>query len=208
MKPFLLLIALLLMPFPAQAADCPPGVDPTYCQVAGATGGKVYSGTPEQAMQQLAADEAARAETSRQAEAARERERQMEQLRDFAPVALPFLLSLLLTFAVTRRPRRSHWFDLGYALACATAPIGIGIEYIYGFYHGGFHHGGFLQGGLSALLGLFNLTTSAVVLGAAIPAFVLSWLTKGHKASLWGWVVVSDMFLVGLVYFFVSGGMH
>lgn len=190
------LVFMFLTQF-ASAADCPAGADPVYCQVAEATGGKVYSGSPEEVTQQLMADEAARAAESRRIEVARQAAETREQLKEWAPVILPLLLPLLLTMVLTRRPRRSLLFDVGYGLACATAPIGVLIEYLYVFSQGY---------SSSALLGLLDITSIAVILVLAVPAFMLSWLTKGDKGLLWGGAAMSGLIVGSLVYFLVSGG--
>lgn len=190
-------LAFMFLPQFAAAADCPAGVDPVYCQTAEATGGKVYSGSPEEVTQQLMADEAARAAESRRIEAARQAAETRDQLKEWTPVVLPLLLPLLLTMVLTRWPRRSHLFDVGYGLACATAPIGVLIEYLYVFSQGY---------SSSTLLGLLDITSIAVILALAVPAFMLSWLTKGDKGLLWGGAAMSGLIVGGLVYFLVSGG--
>ena len=60
LKFFLLSIATLsiltLWTHPLNAGNCPPNADPSYCAVANSTGGKVYSGTPEENFKSLEKD--------------------------------------------------------------------------------------------------------------------------------------------------------
>ena len=94
------------------AAECPPGVDPVYCQISNGTNGKVYTGSFEENQSAILSDTKKPQIT--------ESEVRSQNLDNYILAATPLFLPLLFSLILLRTIHRRFTFSLLYGISLAS----------------------------------------------------------------------------------------